>query len=218
MEKLCRTRHGAIKPVGAARIESPTMNRRSPAKQIEHILSVLNGRSIVLIGLMGAGKTTVGRRIAQRLELPFADADNEIEKAADKTIPELFEDYGEQHFRDGERRVIARLLRSGQQVIATGGGAYMNAETRRNIREAAIAVWLRADLDLLMKRVRRRSHRPLLKTPDPESVMKRLMAERYPVYAEADVTVDSRDVAHNVVVSDVIDALANLDTTSKCTT
>lgn len=187
------------------------MNRRISAKTHDELLQILDGRSIVLIGLMGAGKTTVGRRLAQRLGLAFADADSEIEKAAGKTIPEIFEDHGEQHFRDGECRVIARLLKSGQQVVATGGGAYMSAETRSNIRDSAVAVWLRADLALLMKRVRRRSHRPLLRTADPEAVMQKLMDERYPVYGQADVIVDSRDVPHNVIVNDVIDGLANLD-------
>ena len=194
------------------------MSRLSSAKTRDEIRRNLKGRSIVLIGLMGAGKTSVGRRLAKRLEFPFCDADGEIELAAGKTIPEIFEDYGEQHFRDGERRVIARLLDSGQQVIATGGGAYMNPETRENMHRQAVAVWLRAELGLLMKRVRRRSHRPLLRTADPDAVMQKLMQERYPVYAQADVTIDSRDVPHNVIVNDVIDALARLDTASKCPT
>ena len=169
----------------------------------------------MLIGLMGAGKTTVGRRLAQRLDFQFADADQEIEQAAGKTIPEIFEDHGEEHFRDGERRVIARLLDSGQQVIATGGGAYMNDETRQNINNNAVAVWLRADFNLLMKRVRRRSHRPLLKTADPDAVMRKLIDERYPVYAQAHVVVDSRDVPHNAIVKDVIAALLNLGGTGQ---
>ncbi len=189
------------------------MNQRTAAKLRDDILNRLGGRSIVLIGLMGAGKTTVGRRIAQRLELPFADADHEIEKAAGKTIPEIFEDHGEEHFRDGERRVIARLLESGQQVIATGGGAYMNQQTRDKISETAVSVWLRADFDLLMKRVRRRSHRPLLQTADPEAVMRKLIDERYPVYGEADIVVDSRDVPHNAIVKDVIEALRRAEQT-----
>ena len=172
---------------------------------------ILRGRSLVLIGLMGAGKTTVGRRLAQRLDMPFADADHEIEQAAGKTIPEIFEDHGEDHFRDGERRVIARLLESGQQVIATGGGAYMNQQTRQNIHDRAVSVWLRADFDLLMKRVRRRSHRPLLQNADPEAVMRKLIDERYPVYADADIIVDSRDVPHNAIVKDVIEALLDYD-------
>ena len=176
---------------------------------------VLRGRSLVLIGLMGAGKTTVGRRLAQRLDLPFADADHEIEQAAGKTIPEIFEDHGEEHFRDGERRVIARLLESGQQVIATGGGAYMNEQTRQKISDNAVSIWLRADFDLLMKRVRRRSHRPLLQTADPEAVMQKLIDERYPVYAGADLIVDSRDVPHGAIVKDVITTLLNFESASQ---
>lgn len=194
------------------------MNRRTPSKTRNRVKEVLNGRSLVMIGLMGAGKTTVGRRVAQRLGLPFSDADNEIERAAGKTIPEIFEDHGEQHFRDGERRVIARLLDSGQQVIATGGGAFMNEQTRINISETGIAVWLRADLDLLMKRVLRRSNRPLLNTSDPEAVMRKLIDQRYPVYALADVIVDSRDVPHNTIVNDVLNAILELEPESECTT
>lgn len=191
------------------------MNRRTTDRLREDMQHVLHGRSLVLIGLMGAGKTTVGRRLAQRLDLPFADADHEIEQAAGKTIPEIFEDYGEQHFRDGERRVIARLLESGQQVIATGGGAYMNDHTRQKISDEAVSIWLRADFDLLMKRVRRRSHRPLLQTADPEAVMRKLIDERYPVYAKADLVVDSRDVPHSVIVKDVIAALLNFESASR---
>ncbi|NNE23702.1 MAG: shikimate kinase [Rhizobiales bacterium] len=191
------------------------MNRRTTDRLREDMQHVLHGRSLVLIGLMGAGKTTVGRRLAQRLDLPFADADHEIEQAAGKTIPEIFEDYGEQHFRDGERRVIARLLESGQQVIATGGGAYMNEHTRQKISDEAVSIWLRADFDLLMKRVRRRSHRPLLQTADPEAVMRNLIDERYPVYAKADLVVDSRDVPHSVIVKDVIAALLNFESASR---
>lgn len=187
------------------------MVRQMSGKVAESIRRVLHGRSVVLIGLMGAGKTTVGRRLAQRLDLPFSDADQEIEQAAGKTIPEIFADHGEQHFRDGECRVIARLLKSGQQVIATGGGAYMNEQTRQNIKDGAVSIWLRADLDLLMKRVRRRSHRPLLQNADPEAVMRQLIADRYPVYALADLVVDSRDVPHNTIVKDVIAEFQKLD-------
>ncbi len=194
------------------------MSRRTSTKTADRVKEILNGRSIIMIGLMGAGKTTVGRRVAQRLGLPFADADNEIEKAAGKTIPEIFEDHGEQHFRDGERRVIARLLASGQQVLATGGGAYMNEETRRNIAETGLAVWLRADLDLLMKRVRRRSNRPLLNTENPEAVMRKLIEQRYPVYGLAEVIVDSRDVPHNAIVSEVLKAILELEPENECTT
>lgn len=169
----------------------------------------LNGRSIVLIGLMGAGKTSVGRRLAKRLQLPFVDADHEIEQAAGKTIPEIFEEHGEQYFRDGERRVIDRLLQDGSLVLATGGGAYMNAETRDAIARSGIALWLKADFDLLMKRVRKRSNRPLLKTANPEGVMRRLIDERYPIYALSDVLVESRDAPHDQIVTLCLEALAS---------
>lgn len=159
----------------------------------------LGDRLIVLVGLMGAGKTTVGKRMAQRLALPFIDADAEIEAAAGMTIPEIFAAHGEDYFRDGERRVILRLLANGPSVLATGGGAYMNAETRAAIARRGIALWLRADLDVLMARVRRKANRPLLRNADPEGVMRRLMAERYPVYAQANVTVTSRDVPHDEI-------------------
>lgn len=161
-------------------------------------------RSIVLVGLMGAGKTTVGRRLAQRLGLPFVDADAEIERAAGETIPEIFERRGEAAFRDGERRVIARLLEEGPQVLATGGGAFMDETTRAHIAARGISVWLKADLDVLMKRVGRRSNRPLLKQDDPRRVMERLMAERYPIYAQADLTVESVEGPHDSVVDDVV--------------
>lgn len=160
-----------------------------------------------MVGLMGCGKTSVGRRLAQVLGIAFVDADEEIETSARKTIPEIFEDHGEEYFRAGERRVIARLLKEKGQVLATGGGAYLSPETRDAIRENGISVWLKADLPLLMRRVRRRSNRPLLKTADPEAVMRALMEKRYPVYAEADVTVESRDVPHEAMASDVILAL-----------
>lgn len=170
----------------------------------------IDGLAIVLVGLMGAGKTTIGRRLAARLDLSFTDADSEIEKAAGKTIPEIFADHGEAYFRDGERRVIARLLENGPQVLATGGGAFMDEQTRENVAQAGISIWLRADLELLMKRVMKRSHRPLLKTKDPRAVMEKLMNERYPVYALADIIVDTRDAPHEVIVADVIDHLSTL--------
>lgn len=164
----------------------------------------LEGRAIVLVGLMGAGKTTVGRRLAQRLGLPFVDADVEIEKAAGETIPEIFEKHGEADFRDGERRVIARLLQNPRQVLATGGGAFMDPETRANIEARGISVWLRADLEVLMRRVLRRGNRPLLKQADPRAVMQKLMSERYPVYGTADITVDSIEGPHDHVVEEII--------------
>ena len=184
------------------------MARRSIAKEVDTVRRTLAGRSIVLVGLMGAGKSTIGRRLAQKLGLEFVDADAAIEQAAGKSVQEIFADHGESYFRDGERKVIARLLDSGPQVLATGGGAFMNPETRRLIAERGIAVWLKADLSLLMKRVRRRNDRPLLATGDPEDTMRRLMEERYPVYGEAEITVESRDVPHASIVTDVIRALA----------
>jgi shikimate kinase len=172
------------------------------------IREALGARSIVLIGLMGAGKTAVGRRLANRLDLPFVDADTEIEVAASASISEIFAEHGESYFRQGERKVIARLLQNGPQVLATGGGAYMSADTRAAIKARGLSVWLKADLKVLLKRVGRRGNRPLLAGGDPEKVMKKLMQERYPVYAEADVTVESRDVPHEVIVGAVVDAIA----------
>lgn len=174
---------------------------------VKRLREALGARTIVLVGLMGAGKSTIGKRLATRLNLPFVDADTEIEKAADLTIPEIFARHGEAYFRAGEVRVVARILESGPQILATGGGAYMNPETRARIAERGISVWLKADLDVLMKRVRRRTDRPLLKTDDPEAVLRRLMDERYPVYAEASVTVMSREAAHDEIVDDVLRAL-----------
>ncbi len=161
----------------------------------------------MLVGLMGAGKSSVGRRLAAALNVSFSDADQEIEKAAGKSIVEIFEDDGEDFFRDGERRVISRLLREGGRILATGGGAFINQETRRHIDEVGISVWLKADLDILMSRLGRRDTRPLLKTSDPRAVMERLIAERYPVYALADIVIDSRDVPHEVIVQEIIEAV-----------
>lgn len=172
------------------------------------LIATLGRRSIVLVGLMGAGKSSVGKRLAQRLGLHFVDADTAIEEAAGMSIPEIFTLRGEADFRAGERRVIARLLREGPQVLATGGGAFMNEETRERIRESGVSVWLKADLDVLMRRVRRRTDRPLLKTEDPEATMKKLMAERYPVYGLADVAVTTREVAHDIMVQVVVETLA----------
>jgi len=167
----------------------------------------LGPRAIVLVGLMGAGKTSVGKRIAAKLHLPFIDADAEIEKAADATIPEIFAQHGEAYFRDGERRVIRRLLDGNPKVLATGGGAFMNDETRAAILEGAVSIWLRAELDVLMARVRKRANRPLLQTADPEATMRRLMTERDPVYATANVHILSRDVTHEIVADETIEAL-----------
>ncbi len=184
------------------------MARRSLSKEIEDIREKLGNHSIVLVGLMGAGKSSIGRRLAEKLEVPFVDADHEIEIAADKTIPEIFKDHGEAYFREGERRVISRLIENGAQVLSTGGGAFINEETRQGIQAHGISVWLKADLSLLMKRVMKRADRPLLQTDDPEAVMQKLIDQRYPIYAKADVTVESRDVQHTQMVNEVIKVLA----------
>lgn len=171
------------------------------------IRAALGDRSIVLVGLMGCGKSAIGRRLAQGIDLPFVDADEEIERAADQSISEIFSRYGETYFRDGERKVIARLLAGDPLVLATGGGAFMMAQTRERIADRGISIWLKADLAVLMRRVMRRDNRPLLRTPDPEGRMRELIAQRYPVYATADITVESRDVAHDVMVADIIEAV-----------
>jgi shikimate kinase len=171
------------------------------------ITAALGSRSIVLVGMMGAGKSTIGRRLAARLRLPFTDADTEIEAAAGMSIPDIFETHGEAHFRDGEARVIARLLENGPIVLATGGGAFMREETRTRICAKAISIWLRADVDVIMRRVRRRADRPLLRTADPEATVNRLLGEREPVYQNADLTISSRDVPHDRIVEECIEAL-----------
>jgi shikimate kinase len=174
----------------------------------DQVRRALGQRSLVLVGLMGCGKSSIGKRLAARLSLPFIDADEEIERVAQKSISEIFEDHGEDFFRDREAKVIARLLGGGPQVLATGGGAFMTPETRQKIREAGLSIWLRAELPVLMRRVGKRDTRPLLKAGDPEQVMKDLMAARYPVYAEADLIVESRDIPHDGIVSEIIAALA----------
>ena len=167
----------------------------------------LGGRSVVLVGMMGSGKSSIGRRLAARLAIPFVDADSEIEQAAGMTIPEIFEKHGEPYFRAGEARVIARLLDHGPQVLATGGGAFMNHDTRAAIRLKGVSVWLKAELDVLMKRIKRRGDRPLLKSGDPAATLTALIAERYPVYGEAELTVLSRDVPHDTIVDEIVAAL-----------
>jgi len=171
------------------------------------IVAALGSRSIVLVGMMGAGKSSVGRRLALRLGLAFVDADAKIEEAAQMTISDIFETYGEPDFRSAEARVIARLLEGGPQVLATGGGAFMNPETRAAIQSKGVSFWLKADLDVLLRRLKRRSDRPLLQTQDPVETVRRLMEERYPVYAEADVTIYSREVAHEKIVDEIVLAL-----------
>ena len=185
----------------------PTGPQTIDDQDVDRIHAHLRGRNIVLVGMMGAGKTSVGRRLASVLDLPFVDADAEIEQAANLTVVEIFSTYGEEHFRQGERKVIARLLAGGPKVIATGGGAFMNDETRAEIGRHAISIWLKAALPLLMERVQRKANRPLLSEADPKTVLKRLMAAREPVYATADITVASRDTPHTVIVGNVLKAL-----------
>ncbi|WP_375572990.1 shikimate kinase [Ahrensia marina] len=180
---------------------------RANAADIARIREGLGTRAIVIVGMMGAGKSSIGRRLAQALHIEFVDSDDEIEKAANLTIPEIFETYGEAHFRDGERKVIARLLSDGSKVIAVGGGAFENPQTRQDIAEHGLSIWLKADFETLMARVRRRSHRPLLQNPDPEGTMLRLLDARAPNYALADLTVPSRDGAHADVVQACLHAL-----------
>jgi len=185
-----------------SKTDSPARSARAKA-----LIERLGGRPLILVGMMGAGKTTVGRRLAARLGRRFLDSDEEIEKAAQMTIPEIFAQRGEPEFRAGEMRVISRLLKEDDIVLATGGGAFVNPETRALVKSGAISVWLKADLDVLFERVSRRSNRPLLKTADPKGTLEKLIADRYPIYAEADITVLSRDVPQDSVAADVISAL-----------
>jgi shikimate kinase len=171
------------------------------------LLERLGSRSIVFVGLMGAGKTAIGRKVAAILSLPFMDSDQEIESVSRMTVPELFERYGETEFRALEQRVILRLLENGPQVLSTGGGAFMNGQTREAIAGHGVSVWLKAELDLLMERVSKKQNRPLLKSPDPRAVLERLMRERYPVYATSDVTVPTRDDRKEVIAAEVVHAL-----------
>jgi shikimate kinase len=175
--------------------------------QIERLVSRLGSRCVVLVGMMGAGKSSVGRRLAAALHLPFLDADAEIEKAANLSIAEIFEHYGEEHFREGERRVVARLLASGPAVLATGGGAFVNEETRQRCREYGVTIWLKADPSVLMERVRKKGTRPLLDHLDPEGVIRRLLQEREPFYAQSDIVIASREGPHQAVVSEIVAAL-----------
>jgi len=172
------------------------------------IAKALGPRSVVLVGMMGSGKSSIGRRLALRLGVSFVDADTEIEQAAGMTIPDIFSVRGESEFRAGEARVILRLLEGGPQVLSTGGGAFMNANTRAAIAAKGVSVWLNAQFEVLMKRIRRRHDRPLLKTEDPAATLRKLMAERYPIYALADLTVESRDVSHDRIVDEIVSALA----------
>jgi shikimate kinase len=176
-------------------------------EQIDRVLARLGKRCIVLVGMMGAGKTSIGRRLANLLHLPFLDADSEIEKAANLSIAEIFAKHGEADFREGEKRVVARLLASGPAVLATGGGAYMSEETRERCRLDGVTIWLKADVPVLLERVRKKGNRPLLDRPDPEAVMRQLLAEREPIYGLADIVIASREGPHQAVIGDIVSAL-----------
>lgn len=179
-----------------------------PLTLAEQARAALGRRNLVMIGLMGAGKSAIGRLTAQALGIPFIDTDHEIERVSRMTISELFAAYGEEEFRALEARVIKRILRSGPRVVSTGGGAYINERTRRHIRRGGLTVWLNAELDVLWERVSKRDTRPLLKTENPRQTLENLMQARYPVYAEADLAVMSRDVKKDVIVDEVLAAVA----------
>jgi shikimate kinase len=183
-------------------IEQPPLTLAAEAR------AALGRRNLVLIGLMGAGKSAIGRMTAQALGIPFVDSDHEIERVSRMSIPDLFATYGEAEFRALETRVIKRLLRSGPRVVSTGGGAYINENTRRHVKRGGLTVWLKADLDVLWERVSKRDTRPLLKTENPRQTLENLMNARYPIYAEAEVTVISRDVRKETMVDEVLAAIA----------
>ena len=185
-------------------MKAPIENNATDTTQL---LKRLGRRSIVFVGIMGAGKTVIGRKIASIFGLPFVDSDHEIEKVSRMTIPELFVAYGEPEFRALEQRVIERLLRNGPQVLSTGGGAYMSEATRLVVKKRGISIWLKADLDTLMHRVSKRQNRPLLNTEDPRAMMQRLMDVRYPVYGTADITIQSRDEPKEIITHEVLSGL-----------
>ncbi|SDG12613.1 shikimate kinase [Pelagibacterium luteolum] len=185
---------------------APDINDDIDARELTTRLA---GRPVVLVGMMGAGKTTVGRRLAGRMGVRFVDSDVEIETAAGMSIPDIFASHGESEFRAGEARVISRLLRDHQGIIATGGGAFINPETRASIKELAVSVWIKADFDVLFARVSKRPSRPLLQTPNPRATLQDLIDKRYPTYALADITIASRDVPHDVVVTEILAALSH---------
>ncbi|EMS96146.1 shikimate kinase [Agrobacterium tumefaciens str. Cherry 2E-2-2] len=186
-------------------------NLSVPATLGEQARAKLGRRNIVFVGLMGAGKSAVGRMVAQQLRVPFIDTDVEIERVSRMTISELFATYGEEEFRALETRVIKRLLRGGPKVISTGGGAFINDNTRRHITRGGISLWLKADLEVLWERVNKRDHRPLLKTENPKATLAALMEKRYPIYAEADLTIESRDVRREIIVTEVLAAIAGIE-------
>jgi shikimate kinase len=186
-----------------------TQNDAGVGTSAAAVLSLLGRRSIVLVGMMGVGKSSIGRRLAARLGIPFVDADGEIETAADMSIADIFARHGEAYFRSGEARVIARLLDGGPQVLATGGGAVMNADTRAAIRLKGISVWLSAEFDVLMRRInKRKNDRPMLQTADPAATLRQLLVAREPFYAQSDLTVQSREGPHDAIVTEIMTALA----------
>lgn len=186
-------------------------NLSVPATLGEQARAKLGRRNIVFVGLMGAGKSAVGRMVAQQLRVPFIDTDVEIERVSRMTISELFATYGEEEFRALETRVIKRLLRGGPKVISTGGGAFINDNTRRHIARGGISLWLKADLEVLWERVNKRDHRPLLKTENPKATLAALMEKRYPIYSEANLTIESRDVRKEIIVTEVLAAIAGIE-------
>jgi shikimate kinase len=198
--EVARLREGSMNDTGLS-------HRLGVAPHDALLASALGRRSIVLVGMMGAGKSSIGRRLAARLGIPFSDADAEIEEAAGMSVADIFEAHGESSFRSGEARVIARLLEHGPQVLATGGGAFISPQTRAKIHEKGISVWLKAEIDVLSRRLRRRSDRPLLKTADPTATLANLLAARNPIYGEANLVVVSRDVPHEVIVEEIVTAL-----------
>src|SRR5580698_8942032 len=190
-------------------VDIDTYNDAAAPLAAAAILPRLGRRSIVLVGMMGVGKSSIGRRLGARLGVPFVDADAEIEKAAGMSIADIFARHGEESFRSGEARVIARLLDGGPQVLATGGGAVMNADTRVAIKDKGVSIWLSAELDVLMRRInKRKNDRPMLQTADPEATLRELLVAREPVYAQADITVQSREVPHDAIVSEIMTLLA----------
>lgn len=184
-----------------------TRASESAHSQADEARACLGKRIVAFVGLMGAGKSVIGRLTAQAMRIPFVDSDHEIEHVSRMSISDLFARYGEAEFRALEARVIKRLVQEGPMVLSTGGGAFMQAPVRENIERCGLSLWLKADLDVLWERVRRRSHRPLLKTDDPEAALSALLDERYPVYAQADLIVQSRDVAKETIVDEVLDAI-----------
>jgi shikimate kinase len=190
-------------------VDIDTYNDAAAPLAAAAILPRLGRRSIVLVGMMGVGKSSIGRRLGARLGVPFVDADAEIEKAAGMSIADIFARHGEESFRSGEARVIARLLDGGPQVLATGGGAVMNADTRVAIKGKGVSIWLNADFDVLMKRIsKRKNDRPMLQTADPAATLRQLLVEREPFYAQADLTVQSREVPHEAIVTEIVDGVS----------